>query len=456
MPGWNTLKRIVEQEFVQAIDEGREVAGVTALKPALEAAGEDEAKLREVLARVTALPMRSDFGFTEPSDLEGIKKLRATRAVRKIEASKDKDWLYDRVYGGWLGRCAGMALGKPVEAFMEPKNGLTSRGRIKAYLLGAGADEWPIKDYFPKASAASDVTGKLGWSESSTREAIRYAENDDDLCFTVLGLEVMRRHKRTFTSRDVANTWLTQMPYAMLCGACTQTFRNLVIKHNFHQGPREEIDWAWVTYHENPYREWIGAAIRADPYGYACPGDMELAAELSWRDARMSNAKNGIYGAMFVGAMTAAAFVMEDPMAVVQAGLGEIPTTSRLYKAVNDVIEICQRHGMKFGNFEAVFDEIDALLGHYSPVHSINNAGLVVAALLLGGRDYEKVVTLSVMGGWDTDCNGATAGSIAGVMLGAKALPGKWVGRLNDKLVTGIAGYSPIAISECARRTLEV
>jgi ADP-ribosylglycohydrolase len=211
-----------------------------------------------------------------------------------------------------------------------------------------------------------------------------------------------------------------------------------------------------VATHENPYREWIGADIRVDSWGYAAPGNPELAAEFAWRDARISHVKNGIYGAMLMAAMISAAFVLDEPMAIVEAGLREIPQRSRLYVEMRQVIDICKKHGCDHRKFEAVHEEIYALLGHYHAVHTNNNAALVVAALLLGGHDFQKVITIAVMGGWDSDCTGATAGSIAGAMLGAKRLPAKWTGRLNDKLLSQVDGYHPIAISECARRSAEI
>ena len=57
------------------------------------------------------------------------------------------------------------------------------------------------------------------------------------------------------------------------------------------------------------------------------------------------------------------------------------------------------------------------------------------------------------MGGWDTDCNGATAGSVMGTILGAKALPEKWIGPLRDRISSIVVGYTDTRISRLARRT---
>jgi hypothetical protein len=359
------------------------------------------------------------------------------------------------MHGAWLGRCCGCALGKPVEPFMDPRDGLSSRQRQRLYLEAVGA--YPLRDYIPGTSPAQDKTGPLV-CPASHRENIAFMETDDDIRYTILGQKILRKHGMAFNTSNIMRTWLEELPYALACTAEAQAYRNFVIRYlrHIHGVSDAEVDWAWVATYQNPYREWIGAQIRADSWGYATPGNPELAAEFAWRDARMSHIKNGIYGEMSVAAMIAAGFVLDDPLQVVEAGLAEIPRRSRLYVEMRKVIAICQKHGCSFTKYEKALDDIEALLGHYNPVHTNNNAGLVVAALLLGGEDFEKVITLAVMGGWDTDCNGATAGSIFGAMHGAGAIPRTWSAPLHNTLYSQIYDYHPVAITECASRSAEI
>ena len=454
MPGWDNLKTLVDYEFTQSREEGRDLRDEDALRDEFNAAESDESKLLELWEKLLSLPMRDDYAFDEPSDLETIKALRIA-APRRFAINDDPKILFDKMHGAWLGRCAGCALGKPVEGFMGAHNGLSSKERIKTYLTAIDESEYPLRDYFSQTSPAENQTGKVG-CPLSTREKIAFMESDDDIRYTVIGQIIMRQKGPDFTTGDVANAWLNHLPYKMVCTAETQAYRNLVNRYEWHMRSSDNIDWNWVATNQNPYREWIGAQIRADSWGYAAPGNPELAADFAWRDARLSHVKNGIYGEMFCAAMIAAAFVLDKPKAIIEAGLAEIPQTSRLYQEMRQVIDICQKHDNDFANFEIVLDEIYNLLGHYHAVHTNNNAGLVVAALLLGGDDLEKVITLAVMGGWDSDCNGATAGSIAGAMSGAQNLPDKWIAPLHDTLNSQIIGYHPITISECARRSVEI
>jgi ADP-ribosylglycohydrolase len=77
-------------------------------------------------------------------------------------------------------------------------------------------------------------------------------------------------------------------------------------------------------------------------------------------------------------------------------------------------------------------------------------------ALLWGELDFSRSVGLAVEAGLDTDCNGATVGSVVGTLIGAGAVPEHWVAPLNDTLETIVAGPSTLRISELAARTCEL
>jgi ADP-ribosylglycohydrolase len=237
----------------------------------------------------------------------------------------------------------------------------------------------------------------------------------------------------------VAEFWLRHLPFYQTFTAERAAYRNFV---NGMWPPDSAL-------HRNPYREWIGAQIRADAFGYACPGGPEDAAGLAWKDATISHVKNGIYGEMWVAAMLAAAFVSDDPKKVVDLGLSEVPCNCRLSEAIRRVQSWREERCSAAEATGRILDEY----GAYSGVHTINNAAIVAMALLWGERDFSRTVGLAVRAGLDTDCNGATAGSVAGAMVGADGIPGHWFEPLNDSVATAVAGEAGLTISGLAERT---
>jgi ADP-ribosylglycohydrolase len=95
----------------------------------------------------------------------------------------------------------------------------------------------------------------------------------------------------------------------------------------------------------------------------------------------------------------------------------------------------------------------DEKIGHHW-CHTVSNAMIVAAGLIYGELDLEKSIGIAVSGALDTDCNGATVGSIVGMMLGAKKLPGKRTTPLCDHLISGVDGFGKVKISELASRTV--
>ena len=62
---------------------------------------------------------------------------------------------------------------------------------------------------------------------------------------------------------------------------------------------------------------------------------------------------------------------------------------------------------------------------------------------------------MSVETGFDTDCNGATVGSIIGMRNGAACVGPEWTAPLNDALDATIFGVGRVKISERVRMTMK-
>ena len=79
---------------------------------------------------------------------------------------------------------------------------------------------------------------------------------------------------------------------------------------------------------------------------------------------------------------------------------------------------------------------------------------IVAIALLYGGGDYGKSICLAVQSAFDTDCNGATVGSVVGMMRGFSAIGEEWLEPVHGMLNTDIFGVGKIGVEELVDRTM--
>ncbi|MCD6406194.1 MAG: ADP-ribosylglycohydrolase family protein [Planctomycetes bacterium] len=366
----------------------------------------------------------------EPTDLDCLRALRPA-GPRRLEMRLSDDALYDRILGAWLGRAAGCVLGIPCEGM--PKKDI----RNAAANLGM---KYPPAAYWAGDPKPQHGPKDLHYGVTARKKFL--AGNidrigaDDDLVYTELGLLILEEYGPDFTPADVGKAWLKYLPVA--CTAEHVALENL--KKGFI--PPE------TAHRGNPYVDWIGADIRSDAWGYAAPGWPEKAAEFAWRDAVVSHEAAGVHGEMFFSAVIAAAFAVADWEEAVRIGLTEIPRGCRVAKAVKSALRRCRRDD----NWDAATNGILAKYDGMSGVHTLNNAELTIAGLYYGGGDFSKTIGLMVAAGLDTDCTGATAGSIAGALVGAKRLPKKWVAPFGDKVESYIKGKKNWRSSDIAHR----
>ncbi len=433
---WEFYAANLMTEYAQSIEEGLDIETYKDVFAAVAKLPRTEIKKRlgDVLFDVVASSKtKENYDYFEPSELTQIKSQRKIApSSRKLE----EKGLREKVHGAWVGRICGCMLGKTVEGIRT--------NELIPFLKAT--DNYPMRRYILKSDLARVDLDKYKYNFYSRDYAdeINRMPVDDDTNYTVLAQEIIERFGKNFTSGDVASTWLNSQGKGSYCTAERVAYRNFV---NGYAPPESAI-------YKNPYREWIGAQIRGDYFGYIYPGDPEAAAEAAWRDASISHIKNGIYGEMMVAAMIAVAATTDDVEEIIRGGLSQIPYTSRLYKNIKDVCDAFEKGVTEKDCFSMIHERYDEYSAH-GWCHVIPNAMIVAAALLYGGGDFGKSICLAVETGFDTDCNGATVGSVLGMAKGIRAIPDCWQAPINDTLDTSIFGVGTVKITDRVNLTMK-
>ena len=343
--------------------------------------------------------------------------------------------LRERIRAAWQGRISGCQLGKPVE-LLSMREGAEA---LTEYLARANA--LPLRDYVP--ALPDSLPEQL--AKGSCRGSMIRSEPDDDINYTVLALVLLEEHGLALETEHVARAWLRLLPAGTVFTAEREAYVALLNRAHpfFASGMPPGFDVTECA--DNQYNDWIGAQIRADLYGWVCPGRPSLAARLARTDAALSHRGDGIFGAVFVAALGAAIPDSPSLETAIERALAEIPPDSGAAAAVS------------LGRSQAGRGEgaevIRAHYGDLSPVHTLNNLALVVWSLL-GNAGFSAAVGDVVAAGLDTDCNGATVGGLWG--LGGGEIPLAWTQPWQGRVAVSLAGFGEIELETLVERTLAV
>lgn len=384
-----------------------------------------EKALDEAIDTINRLENDATRAHAEPDDLEGI-KIRRPHGPRRMMNRVNSDFR-NRLEGALVSRLAGCTLGAPVE--------FHSVAHMKSWAAYTG-DVFPPIDYWSKVITPKDLRYEKTPFEAYTRGHINQVPVDDDITYTLLNLMIMETYGLGFSTDDVAKAWQQYLPYA--CTAEDVALKNLA----------KGVKPVFVADYDNPYCQWIGAAIRSDAFAYVAPGFPEKAAELAYRDAYLSHRRNGIYGEMFFAAAQSAAFVVDEPIEAIRIGLTEIPSDCLLAIDIRWALEI----GVSVKDYQHARDLVEARFDSMSHAHTNNNACLTIFGLFLGGRDMTKVIGSIVAMGLDNDCTAATAGSIVGACIGKQLIEPHWYQPFNNTIDHYIIGENPMKIDDVIER----
>ena len=435
--GFNRYLNDIMAEYNQSIEEGLDIESQRDFfqQVASMENGAEKAELCDkIFETIINADIRADYKYDEPNDLVGI---RTSREEYHIDGDvPEGDALRKKLLGAWTGRAVGCLLGKPVEGMRSDE--------LVPFLKETG--NYPMHRYILSSDVTSEVLSHYKYkpNKKALGDKVDGMPVDDDTNYVVLAQKIVEEFDRDFESDDVVNAWLRYQSVFSYFTAERIAYVNFI---NCIEPPASAM-------YKNVCREWIGAQIRGDYFGYICPGDPETAAEMAFNDARISHVKNGIYGEMFVSAMLACAAVTDSIEDIIKGGLAQIPKKSRLYDAVTKIMTD-YKNGV---SLEECYDYIHAAYDEHTDhgwCHVISNAMIVVAALLYGEGDFGKSICMAVQTAFDTDCNGATVGSILGMRGGIDCISEYWRKPVNGKIHTSIFGVGTVNIDEAVEKTME-
>ena len=433
---WEAYFKQLNTEYRQCEEEGLDIEP---LKPAFDRiisipdCPEKQLFADRLFEEIRRLQIKPDYPYKEPDDLDGI--LAASNCSNFSPVKPNVSTLRQKIAGAWYGRIAGCLLGKTVEGIRTEE--------LIPFLKNS--DNYPMHRYIYSTDVPENARElyRFNFPSRVYADILSCAPTDDDTNYTCLYQLLIDKYGRDFTSQDVCAIWQSRQPKTAYCTAERAAYRNM---SDGIQPPNTAI-------YQNAFREWIGAQIRGDYFGYINPGDPLEAAKMAWKDASVSHVKNGIYGEMLIAAMLARAAVSDDIPDIINTGLSFIPSNCRLAEKLNELIEKHADGADESSIFKWIHTEFNEKVGH-DWCHTISNALIVCACLLYGDNDYGRSICMAVQTGFDTDCNAATVGSILGMKNGISSIDQYWLEPLHGKLDTSIVGMTAVEIEALIDKTL--
>jgi len=196
-------------------------------------------------------------------------------------------------------------------------------------------------------------------------------------------------------------------------------------------------------------------SYRSGIWACLCAGRPDEAIRYAWMESSCDHKDDGIYTEVFTAALGAAAFYCSDLHTLIQIGLTKIPA-GRLRETIELTIA---GHAAGLA-WRTVRNEIMKHNEDIDTFKATAEVPLIVLSLLYGENDFGKTVCLAVNCSDSPSFTAAAAGSILGIIQGAKALPEKWAAPISNNIRTlslniyRVPLPTPMTVTELTHRIL--
>jgi len=289
--------------------------------------------------------------------------------------------VWRRTYACWMGKNAGGTLGAPVEGQPGPHN----------------------FDWYPKLQEGGIP--------------------NDDLEMQLVWFDAVKRANWQINAQVLAQAWLTHIGYNW----CEYG----IAKRNLRWGLLPPLSGA---YDNDFWNDCMGSPIRSEIWACLAPASPRIAVRFAFEDAIVDHAGGeGVWGEMFNAALESIVFVKHDLDEALDLALAFIPPDCQIARAITDT----RKWWQELKDWRKVRERIAEKYWHREPTHAPQNLAFTVLGLLASEGDFGKAITTAVNCGQDTDCTGATAGSVMGILLGE--VPRKWAEPLGEAIATNLS-----------------
>jgi len=307
-----------------------------------------------------------------------------TRRFKMKAISYDR--YYDKVRGGWIGKCLGGTIG----CFEGTKQ-----------ITGLN-----IYDLLPEKMVAND-----------------------DLDIQLVWMDVLLDKGIYFTSEHLMQAWIAQYDY---------NFGEYATgRRNYRRGLKPPV---CGRYANDFYITGMGCPIRSEIWGMIAPGSSNLAAGYAYKDGILDHDGESVWAEQFLSAMEARAFFEDDLQALIDEGLKYVPVDSTLWKCIE---EARQSHAEGI-LWQETWKRLRDGYGHPDCTYAPQNLGIIVMALLYGEKDFDRTLTIAVNSAWDVDCTCSTTAALLGIITGYEAFDRKWLNYIGDDIVTLARPVNPM------------
>ena len=311
----------------------------------------------------------------------------------------------DRVYACWLGKNIGGTLGVPFE-------GKTDINNVTFYT--------DLKEGEPAAN--------------------------DDLDLQILWLKAMEENNCRVDAYTLGEYWLKYVPPV----ASWNEYG--VGKTNMRSGIMPPLSG---EYNNAKWKTSNGAWIRSEIWACLAPGNPFLAAQFAWNDACVDHGcSEGTFAEIFTASLESAAFIEKERDKLIQFALSMIPPDCLVADAVKTAVE-ARESGVSWQDAREAVIKVTEDLGWFQ---APRNVAFTMIGWLYGDDDFGKSICIAVNCGDDTDCTGATMGSILGIIHGTAIIPEKWRAPIGDGIKNvAISGFeAPATLQVLTDKTVDV